>query len=355
MAMSYRPSPWPIDPERLPWWTGLDPQAPGQWRSGRLAHVRTWFLASSVLWIGFMIGLVFVQQEPSTLAPWLVWPIVAITLGLARVRIPAWLVALYVLGAALLVGVAVYASSHANSAHGWTAAIFVVLAVFQIGVPLLAREYAASANADRAVPVPARQQQVFGRTGTALATVRGWRQEAVESGLLGEALTGELLEHYVTRIPSARIFHSLRWPGSATADVDHVVLCGKRLVLIDTKRWPPGEYTFAADGGLLRAGRPFLGSDIRLANAVAGYQRLLPRCDVHGVVLIHPNRPGAVTVPEGGWTRTRVLTAHGFLTQTCAWLAEESVLIDTRAVALLWSMTNDPDSVGGPSRRWAGK
>jgi hypothetical protein len=61
-----------------------------------------------------------VQQEPSTLAPWLVWPIVAITPGLARVRIPAWLVALYMLGAALLVCVAVYASSHANSASANT-------------------------------------------------------------------------------------------------------------------------------------------------------------------------------------------------------------------------------------------
>lgn len=354
MATSYRPSSWPIDPERLPWWTELDPDVPSRWRGARLVHVRAWFLGSSVLWIGFLLGLVLIQRQPSTLVPWLVWPIVAIVLGLARAPIPAWLVATYVLGSALLVVIAVYASGHASSARGWTTAIFVVLAVFQVGVPLLAREYAASAKADRAVPLSVRQQRVFGRTGTALAGVRGWRRESVESGLLGEALTGELLANYVTRIPSARIFHSLQWPGSATADVDHAVLCGKRLVLIDSKRWPPGDYTYVADGSLLRAGRPFLGSDIRLANAVAAYQRLLPRCDVHGVVLIHPNREGTVNILQGQWGRIRVFIAHGFLTQTCSWLAEESDLIDTRAVALLRTMTNEPDTAAGPTRSTGG-
>lgn len=43
------------------------------------------------------------------------------------------------------------------------------------------------------------------------------------------------------------------------ADVDHAVLCGKRLVLIESKIWLPGHYETAEDGRLLRNGRPFRG------------------------------------------------------------------------------------------------
>jgi len=352
MGSTYVPSSWPVDPERLPWWKDVDPAAACRWRSARIPHVRELFLAASTLWVVFVVVLVAVQRHPSVdLVPWLLWPTVAIVLGVARVRIPTWLLVMYLLGAAVFVVVAVYAGQHATSSPGWTALIFALLAVFHAGVPLLARLYAVAGKADRAIPAGMRDHRVFGNPGTGLARARGWRRAAVESGLLGEALTGELLENYVTRIPSARIFHSLAWPGSATADVDHAVLCGGRLVLVDSKRWEPGDYTFDSNGTLLRAGRPFLGSQVRLPDAVAAYRRLLPRCDVRGVVLIHPNRPGAVSVSASPWPTTQALTAHGFLTQTCAWLAGQPDVIDTRAVALLWSMTNGPAPAGGHGRK----
>ena len=356
MGSSYVPSSWPADPERLPWWTEVDPAAACRWRSARIPHVRELFLAASALWVGFAVVLVAVQRHPSAeLVPLLLWPTVAIVLGLARVRIPTWLLAMSLLGTAVFVAVAVYASQHATSAPGWTALLFVLMAVFHAAVPLLARPYAVAGKADRAIPAGMRDHRVFGRTGTGLASARGWRRAAVESGLLGEALTGELLDNYVTRIPSARIFHSLAWPGSATADVDHAVLCGQRLVLVDSKRWEPGDYTFDSDGNLMRAGRPFLGSQVRLPHAVAAYQRLLPQCDVRGVVLIHPNRPGTVSISASPWPKMQALTAHGFVTQTCAWLAGQPDMIDTRAVALLWSMTNGPDAPAGVPERKAGR
>lgn len=340
MGSEYVPSTWPVDPERLPWWRELDPEAPCRWRSTRIPRVRTLFLVASGLWVAFAIFLLAVQDPPSAELSWcFVWPTVVIVLGFLRVRTPAWVLVMSLFGAALFVMVAVYAGQHATNARLWTLLIFVLLAVFYVGMPFLARAYAAAARADRAVPETVRDHRVFGSAGAALAGVRGWRRESVESGLIGETLTGELLENYVTRIPSARIFHSLAWPGSATADVDHAVLCGRRLVLIDSKHWRPGEYTVDGYGDLLRAGRPFLGSQVRLPHAVAAYQRLLPQCDVYGVVLIHPNRPGTVSIWGGSWPRTRALTAYGFLTQTCMWLAGESDVIDTRAVALLSTMT----------------
>lgn len=343
MGSRHIPSSWPADPERLSWWNEVDPAARCRWRSARIPHVRELSFVTSALWMGMVAVLVAVQRHPSAESvPWLLWPTLAIVLGLARVRIPIWLLAMYLLGAVVFVAAGFYASRHATSSPGWTAVIFVLLAVFHVGVPLLARAYAEATRADRAIPATMREHRVFGSPGTGLARARGWRRAAVESGLLGEALTGELLD-YVTRIPSARIFHSLAWPGSATADVDHAVLCRRRLVLIDSKRWKPGDYTVDSDGNLLRAGRPFLGAEVRLLYAVAAYQRLLPQCDVRGIVLIHANREGSVNIATSSSRRMQVLTVQGFLGQTCAWLAAQHHVIDTRAVALLWSMTNGPN------------
>src|SRR5699024_5260456 len=51
------------------------------------------------------------------------------------------------------------------------------------------------------------------------------------------------------------VFHSLRFPGSTRADIDHAVLIGHELFLVDSKAWRGGAYrqesvdTIVASGG----------------------------------------------------------------------------------------------------------
>src|SRR5699024_2098311 len=71
---------------------------------------------------------------------------------------------------------------------------------------------------------------------------------------VAERITAEMLTRYLTRLPGVRIFHGLACPGSVFADIDHAVLCGRRLVLIESKSWLPGHYTSDSSGGLLRNG-----------------------------------------------------------------------------------------------------
>jgi superfamily II DNA or RNA helicase len=65
------------------------------------------------------------------------------------------------------------------------------MSLFYTVVPLLARTYAVEKQADRAIPATMRNHRVFGPPGTGLARARGWQQAAMESGLLGEKLTGD--------------------------------------------------------------------------------------------------------------------------------------------------------------------
>ncbi|MCG7308056.1 MULTISPECIES: nuclease-related domain-containing protein [Brachybacterium] len=61
-------------------------------------------------------------------------------------------------------------------------------------------------------------------------------------GVAGEKRTAELLETWLDGISRVAILHSLRFPGSERADIDHVVMIGHRVFIIDSKAWKGGTY-----------------------------------------------------------------------------------------------------------------
>lgn len=61
-------------------------------------------------------------------------------------------------------------------------------------------------------------------------------------GIAGEKRTAELLETWLDEVSRVAIFHSLRFPGSSRADIDHIALIGHRLFVIDSKAWRGGVY-----------------------------------------------------------------------------------------------------------------
>lgn len=164
-----------------------------------------------------------------------------------------------------------------------------------------------------------------------------------EDDQIAERRTADLLARYVTRLPGARIFHGLAWPGSVFADIDHAVLCGHRLLLVESKRWLPGHYSTAPDAGgepvLHRNGRRFGGGGSRLAEALDVFAELLPGIEVRGALVLYPNRAGRITVDEpdprpfetDDPDDIAVLTPEGFLTDACAWLAAEPSTVDVHA------------------------
>jgi hypothetical protein len=64
---------------------------------------------------------------------------------------------------------------------------------------------------------------------------------AVEHGRAGEVEVAKLLAATFARDPDAHVFHDLRIPG-CQANVDHAVVTGSRVLLLDAKRWKPGFY-----------------------------------------------------------------------------------------------------------------
>jgi hypothetical protein len=60
-------------------------------------------------------------------------------------------------------------------------------------------------------------------------------------GLAGEQQVGAILDHYCGRPGGGTVLHDLRIPGSV-ANIDHLVVSGSRVWLVDAKNWAPGVY-----------------------------------------------------------------------------------------------------------------
>lgn len=111
----------------------------------------------------------------------------------------------------------------------------------------------------------------------------------LKAGVRGEKNTAELLQ-LVSTIPGTNVFHGLRFPGSANADVDHAVVNGNTVFLIDSKQYRPGVYQWDFDGSddiLTGDGHSY---ENHMASAADGYQAILGNhVNIVPIVMIHGN------------------------------------------------------------------
>lgn len=76
--------------------------------------------------------------------------------------------------------------------------------------------------------------------------------ERAEVGARGERRTGKVLSTLSTVFPHVRVFHGLCFtPGCKGADIDHAVLVNNRLILIDSKNWRYGCYSWYDNDGMM--------------------------------------------------------------------------------------------------------
>jgi hypothetical protein len=224
-------------------------------------------------------------------------------------------------GPAALAGIVVLLLPIAFQANfsGLLVVLWLLLTVdVAVAVYRLATRYQASIRSERAFTRQFGGRAVFGRVGT-------------DADQWGERLTADLLSRYLARLPGARIFHGLAWPGSVFADIDHAVLAGRRLVLIESKTWLPGHYAADSAGGLWRNGRRFRGGGSRLAESLDAYRDLLPGVEIRGALIIYPSRDGEVSTAEALDVPAPPMTPEQFVDEIGAWLAVEPSTVDAEA------------------------
>ncbi len=205
-----------------------------------------------------------------------------------------------------------------------------VLAGSGAAVWRLGRRRLAADRVDQEFTTEFGTRAVFGSPGT-------------DADQVAEQLTADLAARYLTRIPGVRIFHGLAAEvGSVFADIDHAVLCGNRLVLIESKRWLPGHYDVDDTGGLRRNGHRFRGGTIRLPDGVAAYRRIAPGLEVRGVLLLYPSRAGEITVGDQP-ADFPPMVPDRFVQEIGAWLAADPSTVDRQAFRAVLGQVVSPN------------
>lgn len=131
--------------------------------------------------------------------------------------------------------------------------------------------------------------RTWGTAGDLSDAVSKFGYNRVEWGIKGEKTTALLLDDFVKKLKTATVFHGLQFPGSMVADVDHAVLYGNRLALIDSKMWKPAYYQFGT--GVIEV-HDFNNGEVEMREtsfhtAVERYAKMFPDLEVFGWYFIH--------------------------------------------------------------------
>lgn len=154
-------------------------------------------------------------------------------------------------------------------------------------------------------------QRVFGTPGSHIAAGPFGATQS-QLGEKGEKEIGRILNTWAQKYPEARVFHGVRFsPGKNTGDVDHIVLVGDRLILIDAKWWAYGNYTWAHNGEILRDGQSFPGGNVHMLNALNLWRAYLPSLKMSTVIALAQPDSGRYTVTETGKPSTSITLTTG--------------------------------------------
>lgn len=182
----------------------------------------------------------------------------------------------------------------------------------------------------------------YGRAGGSLDGAASFAAsaETAAAGKKGELLTAALLDEQVARF-GITVLHDLRIPG-AKANIDHVVVSGRRVWVIDSKMWRPGFY-FTLFGKTYRGLERVHHADKR--GLPFGHDRLREYLEGQGLnpsmrrplMVIHPSRPGEhismwAYRPASTDVKTRAITP--------AQLRFPAAAADSRIVAALARLMN---------------
>lgn len=202
----------------------------------------------------------------------------------------------------------------------------------------------------------------YGTAGGSLGATRNadhgqWAANAgtARAGRVGEAAVAKVLAEAYARMPHVHVLHDLRLPGYS-ANIDHAIIGGNRVLLLDSKRWKPGFYWTL--GGKTRRGRERIewadGATMpaalrvvtEMVDKAAADQRGLGRVKVAASLLVVPGAgDGRLSMwayrPSGG-THVKVVGAG-----TPRWLRSQvsNSATDLSLVGLLRSLVIDQTTV----------
>lgn len=211
-------------------------------------------------------------------------------------------------------------------------------------------------------------RRYFGSAGASLTQLldnpeqdSGFGRSVVQVGLDAERSTSRLIRGWMADKPDVVLCDSVHvrgyGGGDGDGDTDHVLVCGRSVLLVDTKRWKSRrKYSFSDSGAVLRSGRSFAGGRLGMRGALGIWRKHMPGCGVDGVVCVNSER--VFVVYDRVWKRQpfRLVTVERLVEQLDYWYGRaDRGRIECDVVARVAAMCVKPyDAVralfGGPPR-----
>ena len=130
----------------------------------------------------------------------------------------------------------------------------------------------------------------FGTPGAGLEN-SGFSEHNVQAGIAGEQATAEAL-NCLLKTPGMYVYHGLKFALDSDADIDHAVVYGDRVALIDSKLWPTDLYEWV-NPSMIRQGDGRQRS-VHMDKALANYKTYTgdTKATLKAWVCIHPAKGG---------------------------------------------------------------
>ena len=153
--------------------------------------------------------------------------------------------------------------------------------------------------------------------------------------------TGALLAD-LTALPSVRIFQGVRSAAADMPRIPHAVSAGRRLVLVESVAWPPGQYITTA-AGRIHCDGIYIGQSVcPLIAAVRRWRKTLPRGHrVSALVVVHPTTEGDLALPVATVRDLAWAHADDAVRNIRSYLPQGRRAVSMRAVTALVAATDD--------------
>lgn len=185
---------------------------------------------------------------------------------------------------------------------------------------------------------------VFGSPGGSLNS-SGFDAGSTNAGIDGERRVAAVLDEYAKKNRNVYAFHSVKLPGHF-GDIDHVLLVGGTVVVIDSKNWrSDSSYSVAGDGEtILRDGDLFPGGKVALTRYIGEMTTYLRASSVVGVLAVANSR-SSTSVPKGNpWDFLNLIGLKKRIHEIVG--KEGKKAVPSRSVSLLAERVVNPDFEG---------
>lgn len=231
-------------------------------------------------------------------------------------------------------------ASSSSSDAGLAAMVFVIFALMAIAISAFVIRVLRSKKTKNSLP----PQRIFGTPGKSLNSAYHFTDANIKSGIEGEVKTAEIINNFVLNSTNCYAFHSLRWPMSTSqADIDHIIVCGNNLLIIDSKNWSQkGVYSFDFSGDVVLDSKKYkFGNQPKVFAAREKYQDFIHKIskgyffvEVHSVIVIQNEKSSVVPKPYLRFNH--LSTGHEFESFLRDWELSRGIVYDNRK--LLWAI-----------------